>query len=186
MRTKECSFIWYLLTQKVVRHTANFAAMLFVVWSGCNVTKTPSTHDVSQSQPASAYQQSSDRLGRKYEDGVSGRAETTDGIVFSFHSYKSSDGVPISTRVERHGSHARAKRELLEHIRAAIKVLDREPKLDDNGKYVGDRAVLSSKQKESGKLQTTVLWTDDSQLYFIESPSLQHALEFEKWYLRNP
>lgn len=130
-------------------------------------------------------QQASVEKDKEFKNILSGRGKTKDGATHSFHIYKSPDGVAISTRLERRGSSTRAEKELLRNIEAAVEVLEREPKLDEGGRQVGTRAVLTTKQRGSTKLQATVLWTDGSQLYFIESPSLQHALEFEKWYLRN-
>jgi len=163
----------------------NFIVALSVILGGCNVTKTPSTQDISQPQATTTHQQPSAAQDTMYENIMSGKAETADGAPFSFQAYKSPDGVPISTRLERRDSPARAEKELLRNIESAVEVLERGPKLDEGGRQIGKRVVLTTNQEGLTKLQTTVLWTDGSQLHFIESPSLQHALEFEKWYLRN-
>lgn len=164
----------------------NFIAALSAMSGGCRAAKTPSIQDTSQPQAENRHQQPSANQAIKYENIVSGRAETADGTPFSFQSYKSADGVPISTRVERRNSAARAEKELLRNMNAAVKILEQGPKLDVSGRKIGKRVVLTTKQEGSTKLQTTVLWTEGSQLHFIESPSLQHALEFEKWYSQNP
>lgn len=169
-----------------MRTIVKIIAAFSVIWSGCNAAKVSSKQEIPQPQAAITHQQPSAEQGQVFQDVVSGKAETVDGTPFSFHSYKSSDGVPVSTRFERRDSPARAKKELLRNIKAAVEVLEREPKLDESGRQIGERAVLTAKQEGSAKLQTTVIWNDGSQLYFVESPSLQHALEFEKWYLRNP
>lgn len=164
----------------------NLIAALLIIWSGCGIKRTSPSQDMPKPQTSPSSQQPSAEQAKEFQDVLSGKAETADGTPYSFHLYKSSDGVSVSTRFERRGSPVRAKKELLKNIRSAVEVLERGPKLDESGRQVGERAVLTTKQNGSAKRQTTVLWTDGSELYFIESPSLQYALEFEKLYLRNP
>jgi hypothetical protein len=171
---------------KDVRNIVKLIPALIMICGGCNTPMISSTRDKPQPQVVATHKQPSSDQVNQYQNVLSGRAETADGTPFSFNLYKSSDGVAISVRVERHSLPAGARNELLRNIRGAIEVLERGPKLDESRKQVGERALLTSKQEESDALQTTVLWTEGSQLHFIESPSLQHALEFEKWYLRNP
>ncbi len=162
-----------------------FIVSLFVVMNGCNATKISSTQDNLQPQIVKIQQQTIDEQKKVFQSVLSGSAETEDGTPFSFNSYKSSDGTAISTRFERRKSPAHAKKELNRNIEAAIEVMKREPKFDKDGRNIGERALLTSKQEESTNLQTAIVWTNGSQVYFIESLSLKHALEFEKWYLHN-
>lgn len=160
-------------------------AALFAILSGCNTMETTSIQNNSQQQVPTIHQQSPAEMKGEFQSVLSGSAETEDGIPFSFNSYKSSDGTMVSTRFQRCNSSACAKKELIKSIRTATKVIERTPKLGKDSKQVGERAVFTSKQEGSDYLQTTVIWTNGSQVYFIESRSLQHALEFEKWYLHN-
>ncbi|MEJ7860896.1 MAG: hypothetical protein WKF90_04580 [Pyrinomonadaceae bacterium] len=161
-----------------------FIVSLFVMLNGCNATKISSIQDNSQPQ-ATAIEQQSVEQERGFQSVLSGRAKTADGTPFSFNSYKSPDGTMVSTRFERRKSPAQANKELIRKIKEAVEVIERMPKLDEDGRQVGERALFTFKQEASTNLRTTVVWTVGSQIYFIESYSLQHALEFEKWYLHN-
>jgi hypothetical protein len=142
--------------------------------------RLPPAQDSLQLQTTPFRQQESERESLEFKSILSGKAETSDGSPYSFHLYKSSDGVSISTRFERRGSPARAKGAMRKIIKRAVKVLERESKMDSNGKQVGERAVLMLTSKDSDKVQAVVLWRDGSHLYYIESSSLQHTLEFEE------
>ncbi len=159
-------------------------AALFVLLLGCSITKTSPIQSNSQQQITTTEQQSSNEKKIEYQGVMSVSGETAEGTRFFSNSYKSSIGTMFSTRIERHNSIASAKKELLRNTKAAVKILKREPKLSEDGRQVGERALLTAKQQELDILQTVVIWTDNSQVYFIESTSLQQTLEFEKWYLQ--
>ena len=165
-----------------MRKKAKLIAVLFVASNGCSLSKS-SPYDTPKQQVIKVSQQASIEQVEAFRGIVSGSATTANGTSFSFHTYKSSDGVPISTRFERHISSTSAKKEFLRNISTALEVLGRGNKMDEDGRETGERAVITSKPQGSTNLQIIVLWTAGSQLYYIESPSLQHALEFEKWYL---
>lgn len=162
----------------------HLTSTLLILWGILSIVMLWTSQD-SPKVEVMSNQQASVEKDKEFKNILSGRGKTKDGAAYSFHIYKSTDDVAISTRLERRGSPRRAEKELLRNIETAVEVLKRDPKLDEGGRQVGTRAVLTTKKEGSTKPQATVLWTDGSQLYFIESPSLQHALEFEKWYLRN-
>lgn len=113
---------------------------------------------------------------------MSGRAETADGTPFSFHLYESSEGLSVSTRFETHSSPASAESGFARSISAAVEVIQREPRFDEHGQQVGERALLKTNREDSDRTQYTIVGNEDTYLYFIESDILQAALDFEKWY----
>jgi hypothetical protein len=167
-----------------MRQKISLTAALFVLLTGCNTTNVSPIQSNSQQQITTTEQQASNEKKIEYQGVMSVSGKTVEGTPFVSNSYKSSDGTMFLVRIYRHNSTASAKKELLRNIKAAVKILKREPKLNEDGRQIGERALLVAKQEESDILQTVVIWTDNSQVYFIESASLQQALEFEKWYLQ--
>jgi hypothetical protein len=106
--------------------------------------------------------------------------KTESGISFSNQIYQSSDCVMVSRRIEFLNSPASAHLELQRNLRRAQQILERGPKLNSLGQQIGERAKMvltrGSRQK-----QYAVLWTDKSELYSIESSSLKHVEDFERW-----
>lgn len=101
------------------------------------------------------------------------------GPTANYHSYESSDGIAISESNEIFPSAKRSNKELQKRVRLAVEIIEREPKLDENGRRVGERVVGISSVKEGQQL-AFVMWTDDEILSSIEASSLRHVLEFEK------
>lgn len=118
----------------------------------------------------------------QFRSKMSGRAETADGTPFSFHLYESSEGLSVSTRFETHSSPARTEGGFTSSIDEAVEVIKRGPKFDEHGQQVGERVLLRTKREDSDKTQYTIVWKEDTHLYFIESDILQAALDFENWY----
>jgi hypothetical protein len=127
-------------------------------------------------------QQASVEKDKEFKSILSGRGKTKAGDPYSFHIYKSTDGVGISTRSEKRGSRILANREFQKKINKADKIIERGLKLDKNGKQVGERAVLTFTDKGPDKVIARVIWTDGAYFHSIESSSLPHILEFEKKY----
>jgi hypothetical protein len=118
----------------------------------------------------------------EFKDVEGGRGRTRDGTVFSFHLYEAVDGVGISTTIEKRGSRSRAHQEMRRKIAKGDRIIELGPKLNDKGKRVGERAVVIFPGQEAFKPQAAVIWTIDSDLFYIESPSLDYVLKFEKKY----
>ena len=120
----------------------------------------------------------------EFKDLQGGRAKTPEGVPFSYHLYKSSDGIAVTTIIENHSSPASAQRALRNKLRTAIKIIERGPRTETQAEEKGERAVFSFAAPVSRKIQAAVIWTDGQQLYRIESLSLKHALAFEKQFYR--
>jgi hypothetical protein len=119
-----------------------------------------------------------------FEDQHGGTGLIDGRIPFSFHDYQSSDGVALSTFIEKRRSSAGAKRALRIETRKAARIIARSPRVNSSGRRVGDRAVLIRSNQGRYKGEAAIIWTDGPTLHRIESPSLRHALLFEKLYFR--
>lgn len=163
------------------------SSFIVVLLMGCNGGGASAPNPNQQSSPAESIgssQQAASREPVEFEDVQGGRGKTEDGIPFSYHLYKSSDGVGVTTTVEDCGSTFRANRALQRKSKRAVKIIERRPKLDDKGKRVGERVVAMFAPDSSEKENAAVLWTEGSQFHYIESSSLRHALRFEEKFYR--
>jgi len=103
-----------------------------------------------------------------------------DGGGFSATAYTSSYSVRLSFAHNNYSSKEKAN-EVFDHcVREAIRVVETTPNLNKRGIPVGRRAVTISYNPETNQSYASVFWTDGRALHFIESPSLLHAIEFEK------
>ena len=119
-----------------------------------------------------------------FADKLGAKGTTKDGAPFSTHVYESSDGVVVSMMRENRDSPPKADKALQRKLKKAIRIIERGSKLDEEGRRVGERVVAMFALDNSQKEQASVLWTNGQQLYYIESLSLKHALEFEKQFYR--
>jgi hypothetical protein len=110
-------------------------------------------------------------------------AHACGGSYYSYiTSYEAPDGVMIFKSCAPFSSPSQAKRGLRGRLKDAISVIERGVKYNHRGREVGERAVAFFNSKEEGKKVALVLWTDDEDMYEVESFSLSHALEFERTY----
>jgi hypothetical protein len=159
------------------------AVVIFIQFLSFFFYELPSTHEPprgSGSQQDSASPQAKDQLQFKDENG--GKGITKDGNVFSFHTYSSNDGVKLLTYIEACSSGLNAKRALDQKIKEASSISARGPKLGKDGEPIGERVVLTVEKKAQGEPQSEsfICWTVGSELHWIQSRSLKHALAFEK------
>lgn len=113
-----------------------------------------------------------------------GSGKRRDGTPFSFALYESSDHIGVSATTEKYRSSVAAKRELRRKLDHATKLIESGPKLNEDGRRVGERVVAMFAPEGTAMAQATVLWTDGPDFHYIQSPSLPHALKFEKKYYR--
>lgn len=119
-----------------------------------------------------------------FADKLGAKGTTKDGAPFSTHVYESSDGVVVSIMRENRDSPTKADRALQKRLKRAIRIIERGSTLDEKGQRVGERVVAMFALDNSQKEQASVLWTNGQQLYYIESLSLKHALEFERQFYK--
>lgn len=104
-------------------------------------------------------------------DGVSGYSVTRFTSSYFVKLWHSSAGYPSAE-----GADAALQKRAGE----AVRVIERAPKLDVEGRKVGERVVALFSSPEHNGQYACVFWTDETILHSLESPSLMHVLEFEK------
>lgn len=109
------------------------------------------------------------------------------GFIGGFsHDYEASDGVPLFQSGLSYSSPAGANRELRKKLMGALRIIERGPNLDENGKKVGERVVAifpffnTDGSSSSNKTTASILWTNKNNFGYIESSTIEHVLEFEK------
>lgn len=161
--------------------------IVVVVLVGCNGGRASAPSPKERSSPPetmNSSQRESSKDAVEFEDIEGGRGKTEDGMPFSYHLYKSSDGVGVTTTIENRGSAVRANKALQRKIKKASQIIERGAKLDNKGQRVGERVVAMFALDGPEKEHRAVLWTEGSQFHYIESSSLRHALQFEAKFYR--
>jgi hypothetical protein len=117
----------------------------------------------------------------RFKDERGGSGTTEDGNHFSFHVYKSQDEVELLTYIEIFPSSELARKAFDEKVAEGSSIIARGPRLDKNGKSIGERVVLTVERRAMGETQSEsfICWTIGSRLHWIQSKSLKHALAFE-------
>jgi hypothetical protein len=65
-------------------------------------------------------------------------------------------------------------------VSEAVRIIERTPKLDKEGRKVGERVVAIFFSQEHNEQYAAVFWTDKTILRSVYSSSLMHVLDFEK------
>ncbi|MGH9942903.1 MAG: hypothetical protein ACRD9R_11170 [Pyrinomonadaceae bacterium] len=107
--------------------------------------------------------------------------KTKDGAQYTNQIFKSSDCVTVSKMIVFFNSPARALDEIQRENKKASVIIDRGPKLDNNGQQVGERVVLQFAIEGQRQAHAEVIWNENLEFHSVIAPSLQHVLEFEKW-----
>jgi hypothetical protein len=103
------------------------------------------------------------------------------GSYYSYTTgYETPDGVMISESLAPFSSPSRAKRELQRRLKYAVSIIKRGAKYDNKGRKSGERVMALFNSKEEGKKVAILLWTENDDMYEIQSFSLSHILEFER------
>ena len=99
-----------------------------------------------------------------------------------FTAYRSYDGVHLTFAHARFASHEAAVEGFRRSLKDAARVAEREPLYDRDGvNIVGERVVAIFPPNEYSRSEwASVICLDGEQLYEISSPSLRHALAFDK------
>lgn len=105
--------------------------------------------------------------------------KTEDGFPFADRLFKASDCVAIAHRTTSFKSPSRAREELEKELKKAEMVIERAPVVN-NGEQTGERVLMRVKAAEPNKTATELIWTKNSELHSIASPSPEHVLQFEK------
>ena len=106
--------------------------------------------------------------------------KTEGGFRFTTQTYQSWDCMILRKRVEFLEVPANAKSELKKTVEQAAELIERGEKFDTAGQLVGERVIIRvTKDKETPEIR--IVWTENSELYSIDSSSLEHALKLEAW-----
>ena len=106
--------------------------------------------------------------------------KTEGGFRFTTQTYQSWDCMILRKRVEFLDSPANAKSELKKTTVQATELIERGEKFDTTGQLVGERVVIRfAKDNETPEIR--IVWTENSELYSIDSSSLEHAVKLEEW-----
>ena len=88
--------------------------------------------------------------------------------------------------VSIYSSPAQANGELYQKLKNALRIIERGPNLDENGRRIGEKVVAifpfynADKLPDPNRTIASVLWTNKNNFGSIESASMENVLEFEK------
>lgn len=164
-------------TTLLIASTAVGSAALWII-------QNRSTSAPMQKEKMAHKQEMKQEPALRFNEVSSKKGATKDGAPFAAQLYQSSDGTELIVTRENRDSASRANKELQKKLKAAITIIERGPKLNEKEQRVGERVVVTFAPDRSQEEKALVLWTNGNQLYYIESLSLKHALEFEKQFYR--
>lgn len=107
-----------------------------------------------------------------------GSWRASDHSIHSFRVYRNSEGTMVQVYSGTFGSPDKALAELHQDLNEQKAIMEHKEKKNSAGKVVGERAVKHVTDAESHETYT-VLWTNGSDAYWVESSSLATALLFE-------
>lgn len=108
-----------------------------------------------------------------YEPQLAGHGKGPGGSRYSFQDYRASDGVGVSVRSEHFATAKRASAAFKRRLLGASRVVERGDAQE------GERAVLIYNPRKSAPGSAAIVRLKGSVILTIESPSLEHALDFE-------
>ncbi len=116
---------------------------------------------------------------RTYKRGMSGEG-ATGAPGASFITLESSDGMRFTKWSTDYESPKRANSELQRKLKKALGIVNREPAFDENGQRIGEKvlATFSPNNRDAGP--ASLLWTEGSELFQVDSSSVQNILEYRK------
>src|SRR6185295_14257577 len=116
----------------------------------------------------------------EYRYRASAKGVTNDGILASFGSYESSDGVTVFTRSEYFRSNSDMKiyfEKVAKHLAEMIEV-SKDHTSKDHTKE--ERVVGKHPPNDKGMELYSIMRSENRTIRYIESTSLVHILDFEK------
>jgi hypothetical protein len=165
------------LTLRIIITTTTFligvsiTAVWFARWS-CLLIAVPQQKKVTATQSAQRLEFTS--------EGYFTAILERDGHSLSGETYKSSDGVKVSYSYADYHSPGKASKALAEELKTAVRIIERSPRLNNRGHRSGERVTAIFPSYDPNEQMFSVCWTDGKWLYFINAPSQQHVLDFEK------
>lgn len=129
---------------------------------------------VSKSAPS----QEGEKRNQGFKDSGGGQGFTEDKIPVSFHWYKSSDGVTVTTCIETYDSELAAKKGFDKRIQRA-NIIKRWSRSDPDGRPIGERVLVELRPDNKRQKLKAVYWTQGKYLRYVISKSQTHLLEFQ-------
>jgi len=111
---------------------------------------------------------------------LSGGKLEHEGVTVEVKNYKEQNDVLLREIIQEYRSSSGSDEEMQKMIKTAASLVERGPKLDRNGRRVGERVVLIMGPASGGPGPAAVVWTQGAKLYILRSSSLPHVFAFEK------
>lgn len=112
-----------------------------------------------------------------------GTCSDSKDLNMSAYTFTTSDGPQVRRSVCYFKSTERSLMELHNELHRASQIIELGDWTDNDGKILGERALVLYSGKESGKVVAAVLLRRDTRFFEISSSCLRNALEFEKlWF----
>lgn len=111
-----------------------------------------------------------------------GEARDEDGVHLGFTNFTGSDGSKLTVLYEGFGTPEAAKNHLEKQIAKAVKLVEREKKVDPTGKVVGERAEILFRLDDGTEIPA-ILRTDGPQFHEFYSSSRESLLQLERRYM---
>jgi hypothetical protein len=115
-----------------------------------------------------------------FKETMVGEQGAPNGTHLSFHTWRATDGITVTSSMQEFRSIAQAKKAFAHRLKEAVKVTDRKPRLGQGGRETGERALASFSYPNKTEQFLGIIWTDGLTFHDVESVSLPHALAFEK------
>lgn len=151
------------------------------------------SHKQSGSKIMSSHTSLNDGIGQaqptsnqgEYKLLKAGKGFTKDKITFSFSSYETLDGTVISTRTEFFNSTADMEAQFSTKESSFNEVIERSDIKNIGGEITGKRIVGKHYADEKGIEKYAVIRSSRYKVFYIESVSLNHILDFEKKFYKS-
>lgn len=105
---------------------------------------------------------------------------TRNGGGYGATGYKSSDGYELSKGCGGHGTPQLARQALEEDLSSTTNVIERRPKLDEQGRQIEERVVARVPTEDTKAGLAVIFWTDEDRLCYVAGESLRHVLALEE------
>lgn len=112
---------------------------------------------------------------RIYSRGLAG--QTNAG---SFITLNSSDGMSFTKWTLDFDSAAGAEQEMEQRLKGVVKIISREPLVNDSGERVGETVVALVPPNGADYAAARLMWTDKEQFCQVDGATLNNILEYRK------
>ena len=122
---------------------------------------------------------------REYRSREAARGVTKDGIEASFQTYESSDGIRVFIRTEFFRSTDDMKTHFETQTKSFAEIIEKGDIKAVKGNPKKERIVGKHFPNEEGIEMYSIMWHEHGRIKYVESTSLDHALDFEKQFYKS-